>query len=83
MNKKAIITAFPTFRRLPVAFLLALVSMTGWAQNTVKGHVVNERGEGVEYVSIGIGEDSVGVISDAQGHFTLTICLVDMKGEQM
>ena len=69
MNKKTIITA-----------LLALVSMTGWAQNTVKGHVVNERGEGVEYVSIGIEEDSVGVISDAQGHFTLTICLVDMKG---
>ena len=57
------------------------------AQTTVKGHVVNERGDGVEYVSIGIEEDdgenrssdgedqsaSVGVISDAQGHFTLTI----------
>ena len=55
------------------AILLALVAMTGWAQTTVKGHVINERGEGVEYVSIGIEEDSVGVISDAQGHFTLTI----------
>ena len=55
------------------AILLALVALTGWAQTTVKGHVVNERGEGVEYVSIGIEEDSVGVISDAQGHFTLTI----------
>ena len=32
MNKKAIITAFPTFRRLPVAFLLALVAMAGWGQ---------------------------------------------------
>ena len=62
MNKKTIITA-----------LLALVAMAGWAQTTVKGHVVNERGEGVEYVSIGIEEDSVGVISDAQGHFALTI----------
>ena len=37
MNKKTIITAFPTFRRLPVAFLLALVAMTGQAQ--VKCHV--------------------------------------------
>ena len=58
MNKKTIIT-----------ILLALVAMTGQAQTKVKGHVVNERGETVEYVSIGIEEDSVGVISDAQGHF--------------
>ena len=50
------------------AILLALVAMTGWAQTTVKGHVINERGENIEYVSIGIEEDSVGVISDAQGH---------------
>jgi hypothetical protein len=62
MNKKTIITA-----------LLALVTMAGQAQTKVTGHVVNERGEKVEYVSIGIEEDSVGVISDAQGHFALTI----------
>lgn len=62
MNKKTIIAA-----------LLALVTMAGQGQTKVTGHVVNERGEKVEYVSIGIEEDSVGVISDAQGHFTLTI----------
>ena len=62
MNKKTIIIA-----------LLALIAMTGQAQTKVTGHVVNERGDAVEYVSIGIEEDSVGVISDAQGHFTLTI----------
>ena len=62
MNKQTIIIA-----------LLALVAMAGQAQVKVTGHVVNERGETVEYVSIGIEEDSVGVISDAQGHFTLTI----------
>ena len=62
MNKKIIIT-----------ILLAIVAMAGQAQTKVKGHVVNERGETVEYVSIGIEEDSVGVISDAQGHFALTI----------
>ena len=43
MNKKSIITA-----------LLALVAMAGQAQVKVTGHVVNERGEKVEYVSIGI-----------------------------
>ena len=53
MNKKTIIT-----------ILFTLVAMTGQAQTKVKGHVVNERGETVEYVSIGIEEDSVGVISD-------------------
>ena len=62
MNKKTFITA-----------LLALVTLTGQAQTKVTGHVINERGETVEYVSIGFEEDSVGVISDAQGHFTLTI----------
>ena len=56
-----------------ITALLALVAMAGQAQTKVIGHVVNERGDGVEYVSIGIEEDSVGVISDAQGHFTLTI----------
>ena len=43
------------------------------AQTIVKGHVVNERGESIEYVSIGYENDSVGVISDAKGHFVLTI----------
>ena len=43
------------------------------AQTTVKGNVVNERGESIEYVSIGFENDSVGVISDAKGHFVLTI----------
>ena len=42
-NKKTIIT-----------ILLALVAMAGQAQVKVTGHVVNERGETVEYVSIGI-----------------------------
>lgn len=49
------------------------VSIVGFAQTKVTGHVINERGETIEYVSIGIDEDSVGVISDAQGNFALTI----------
>ena len=60
-------------KKLFITALFVFVVMAGLAQTKVTGHVVNERGEGVEYVSIGIEEDSVGVISDAQGHFTLTI----------
>ena len=48
MNKQTIIT-----------ILFALAAMAGQAQTKVKGHVVNERGETVEYVSIGIEEDSL------------------------
>ena len=60
-------------RRTFITALLALFTIMVQAQTTVKGQVVNERGESIEYVSIGIEEDSVGVISDARGHFTLTI----------
>jgi len=35
-----------------ITALLALVAMAGQGQTTVKGHVVNERGENIEYVSI-------------------------------
>ena len=50
------------------------------AQTIVKGRIVNERGETVEYVSIGFEEDdgenqssSIGTISDAKGNFELEI----------
>ena len=54
-----------------IAIMTAASSVS--AQTIVKGHVVNERGESIEYVSIGFENDSVGVISDAKGHFELTI----------
>ena len=62
MNKKSIIT-----------MMLALVAMTGQAQITLKGSIVNERGEKIEYVSIGLEKDSIGTISDANGNFTIEI----------
>lgn len=37
---------------------------TGYGQTIVKGKVVNEHGEAVEYVSIGLKEDSVNTVSD-------------------
>ena len=53
--------------------VVLLVVNTGKAQILLKGNVVNERGEKVEYVSIGFEADSVGTISDAEGHFVLTV----------
>ena len=66
--------------KLLFVILAIATSVGGYAQTKVTGHVVNERGERIEYVSIGIEEDdgkeqssTVGVISDAQGNFTITI----------
>ena len=56
-----------------ITILLAVAATTSWAQTKVKGHIINERGESIEYVSIGFDEDSVSVVSDAKGHFELTI----------
>lgn len=44
-----------------------------YSQTIVKGRVVNERGEGVEYVSIGLKEDSVNTISDVSGNFSINV----------
>lgn len=57
------------------AMLIAIMTIASpvSAQTIVKGHVVNERSETIEYVSIGFEEDSVGTISDANGNFELEI----------
>jgi hypothetical protein len=64
------------------AMLIAIMTIASpvSAQTIVKGHVVNEKGETVEYVSIcfeeGDSEDqssNVGTISDAKGNFELEI----------
>ena len=62
MNKKTIIIA-----------LLAFVAMAGQAQITLKGSIINERGEKVEYVSVALEKDSIGTLSDADGNFTIEI----------
>ena len=62
-------------KKLTFVFLAAIMQVVCMAQIKVKGNVINEQGETVEYVSIGFDDenDSVGVISDAKGHFELTI----------
>ena len=53
--------------------LLALIVSAALAQTKVKGRIVNERGKGVEYVTIGLENDSIGVISDSDGNFSITV----------
>ena len=58
-----------------IAMLIAIITAASpvSAQTIVKGCIVNERSETIEYVSIGFEEDSVGTISDANGNFELEI----------
>ena len=69
-------------RTLVFAMLIVIiiVALPISAQTIVKGTIVNERGETVEYVSIGFEEGdgenqspSIGTISDAKGNFELEI----------
>ena len=64
------------------AMLIAIMTIASpvSAQTIVKGCIVNERGETVEYVSIGFEEDdgenqssSVGTLSDSNGIFEIEI----------
>ena len=55
-------------------FLLAfIVTLAATAQVTVKGHVVNQDGNSVEYACVGIMDDSISTITDAQGRFSLVL----------
>ena len=53
--------------------IFAAMPIIGFGQTTISGNVLNERGETIEYVSIGFNRDSVGTISDGNGHFSLKI----------
>ena len=57
------------------AMLIAIMTIASpvSAQTIVKGCIVNERSETIEYVSVGLEEDSIGTISDANGNFELEI----------
>ncbi|MBP5365649.1 MAG: carboxypeptidase-like regulatory domain-containing protein [Bacteroidales bacterium] len=56
-----------------IAIAIIYTNQNVVAQLNVSGNVLNERGETIEYVSIGFNCDSVGTISDDNGHFSLKI----------
>ena len=59
-----------------ISFLLALLlvslSVSGQETVSVKGRIINELGEAVEYVQVGIPELQIGTISTADGRFEIT-----------
>ena len=57
---------------LLLALFLLPVSLFGQGNVTVKGRVINEQGEAVEYVQVGIPKLQIGTISSADGHFEIT-----------
>lgn len=57
---------------LLLALFLLPVSLFGQENVTVKGRVINEQGEAVEYVQVGIPKLQIGTISSADGHFEIS-----------
>lgn len=60
-----------------ISFLLGLLLVAspvlGQERFTVKGRIINEQGEAVEYVQVGIPKLQLGTISSADGHFEITV----------
>ena len=56
---------------LLAAFLLVLSPTIGWAQNTVKGTVVDEAGEPVIGATVVVVGTQMGTTTDINGHFAL------------
>jgi hypothetical protein len=54
-------------------FLLFLsIPVSGQERVTVKGRIVNQQGEAVEYVQVGVPKLQLGTISTANGHFEIS-----------
>ena len=59
--------------KLSLALVLLPVLLSAQGQFTVKGRIVNEQGEAVEYVQIGVPKLQTGTISTADGRFEIDI----------
>lgn len=56
-----------------LAFLLFPVCIYAQERVTVKGQIINEQGEAVEYVQIGVPKLQIGTISTADGRFEIEV----------
>ena len=56
-----------------LALLFVTISVFGQEYVSVKGRIVNEHGEAVEYVQVGISKLQTGTISTVDGHFEITV----------
>ena len=59
--------------RLLLALLLLPVSVCAQDRFRVAGRIVNEKGEAVEYVQVGMPQCGIGTISSAQGRFEIDV----------
>ena len=55
-----------------MTLLLVSFPVFGQEKVSVKGRIINEQGEAVEYVQVGIPKLQLGTISSADGHFEIT-----------
>lgn len=55
-----------------IGIFIAMGAMNALGQK-ISGRVIDEAGDGISYVSIGILNSTTGTISDRQGYFTLTL----------
>ena len=60
-------------KALLIAGLLVPFSLLAQERVSVKGRIVNEQGEAVEYVQVGIPGQGIGVISSADGRFEISV----------
>lgn len=62
-------------RTFPILLALLLVSFPTWGQErvSIKGRIINEQGEAVEYVQVGLPKLEMGTISSADGLFEITV----------
>ena len=59
--------------KLLLAFLLLPVYVHAQERVSVKGRIINEKGEAVEYVQVGIPKRQIGTISSVDGQFEIAI----------
>ena len=59
--------------KLFLVFLLLPVCVFAQDRVTVRGRIVNEKGEAVEYVHVGVPSLQIGTISTLDGHFEITM----------
>ncbi len=59
--------------KLLAAFVLFPALLAAQEHVTVKGRVVNEQGEGIEYVQLGVPRHQIGSISGADGRFEIKV----------
>ena len=60
-------------KALLIAGLLVPFSLPAQERVSVKGRIVNEQGEAVEYVQVGMPGQGIGVISSADGRFEISV----------